>query len=72
MAAEGGSFEVARLLVGDLDACGVGYGVKFGGDGEPGAGGGRGDGVDDDFVTGQRSSAPVHREVGEQPVLNLG
>ena len=46
---QGGAFEVgicwSVILTG-----GVVGGVEFGGDGEPGAGGGRGDGVDDDFV----------------------
>ena len=30
VAAQGGAFEVAHLLVGDLDACGVVGGVEFG------------------------------------------
>ena len=41
------------LPVWDLDALGVGTGVKFGLDGEAGAGCGRGDGLDDDLVAGQ-------------------
>src|SRR2546430_3963194 len=38
---------------------------------QPGAGGGGGDGLHDDFVAGQWSASPVHRDVGEQPVLDL-
>ena len=59
------------LCVGDLDAGGVGAGVEFGVDRQPGAGGGGGDAVHDDFVAGQRPAAPVHGDVGEQPVLDL-
>ena len=48
-----GPHEVGDLPVGDLDALGVGGGVQLGGDSEPRAGGGRGDGLDDDLVAGQ-------------------
>jgi hypothetical protein len=43
-------FEVFHRLIGDLDTFEVAAGVEFGMDGEPGTGGGRGDGVDDDLV----------------------
>src|SRR6058998_324080 len=35
------------------------------------AGGGSGDGLHDDLVAGQQLAPPVHRDVGEQPVLDL-
>jgi hypothetical protein len=64
-------FGVCHLAVGDLDAFGVGGVVKFGGDGQAGAGGGARYQVDDDFVAGQRLAAPVHRDLAEQPVFDL-
>src|SRR6266567_4872723 len=53
-------------LVGDGDAGGVAAGVILSVDGQPGAGGGGADGVDDDFVAGQRASAPVDADPGER------
>lgn len=64
-------FEAFHLLVGDLDAVGVAAGVQFGVHGHPGAGGGRGDGVDDDLMALEWPTAPVHPDVREQPVLDL-
>jgi hypothetical protein len=63
--------ECLHLLVWDLDTFGVGGFVEFGVDAESGPGGGGADGFDDHFVAGQRPSAPVHGDVGEQPVLDL-
>ena len=40
-------FKVFHLLVGDLDACGIGRPVEFGVHGQPGVGGGRGDRLDE-------------------------
>jgi hypothetical protein len=65
-------FEVFHLLVADFGAEGVAADVQGGGDGEPGGGGGRGDGVDDDLVAGQRPAPPGAGDVAEQPVLDLG
>jgi hypothetical protein len=59
-----------HLLVADLDPGVIGAGVEVGADGQPGPGGGRGDRVDDDLVAGQRPAPPIHRDVGEQPVLD--
>jgi len=67
----GGQRQGHHDLVGDRDAGGVGAGVEFGVDGEPGAGGGGADRGDDDLVTGQRAAAPVAADPGEQPVLDL-
>ena len=39
-------------------------------DGQAGAGGGRGDALHHDLVAGQRSAAPVHRDVAEQAMLD--
>ena len=64
-----GVFHVPELRPGDLDAAGVAAGVQLRGDGQPGRGGGRGDGVDDDLVAGQRAGPPVAGDLGEQPVL---
>jgi len=52
-------------------AGGVGAGVEFGVDGEPGAGGGGADRADDDLVTGEWAAAPVAADPGEQPVFDL-
>jgi hypothetical protein len=60
-----------HLLVWDLDAGGVGGLVEFGVDAQAGAGGGGPDGLDDYLVAGQGSSAPVCRDVGEEPVFDL-
>src|SRR5664280_960957 len=64
-------FEGLDLLVGDFDAGGVAGGVELGVDVQAGAGSGGGDGVDDDFVAGQGPAAPVHRDVGEEPVFDF-
>ena len=61
----------AHALGADGHAQRVGAGVQRGLHAQPGAGAGGGDGVDDYFVAGQRPPAPVHRDVGEQPVLDL-
>ena len=60
-----------HLLVADRDAGRVGPGVQFGVDVQPGAGGGGADCGHDDLVAGQGPAAPVHGDVGEQPVLDL-
>jgi hypothetical protein len=65
-----GNGQSGDLVVGDLDAGGVGVGVEFGVDGQAGLGGGRRDAFDDDFMAGQGPAAPVHGDVGEQPVLD--
>jgi len=49
----------------------IGAGVQLSGDAQSGAGGGRGDGLDDDLVAGQRAASPVHGDVREEPVLDL-
>src|SRR5258708_16119526 len=63
--------KVPDLLVRDLDALGIAAGVHLGCDGQPGAGGGRGDGLDDDLVAGQGAAAPAPGDGGGQPVLGL-
>lgn len=60
-----------HLLVADLDALGVLGGVELGLHGQPGAGGGGGDELHDDLVAFQGAAAPVHGDVGEQPVLDF-
>ena len=69
---DGACFQVTDLLVADLDSLRVFGVVEFGVHGQPAAGGGRGDQVDRDLVAGQGLTTPVRRDVGEQPVLNLG
>src|SRR5574340_1140264 len=72
MAGEGAIVgEGLHRRVGNLYAGWVFGRVEFGVDGQPGAGRGRGDGLHDDFVTGERPSAPVHGDVGEEPVFDL-
>src|SRR6266581_6221765 len=63
--------DVFDLLVADLDTGGAGVAVQHGGDGQPGPGGDRGDGGQDDVVAGQRAAAPGEGDLGEQPVLDL-
>lgn len=65
-------FEGAYLLVGDLHPGGVIVPVEFGVHGQPcrGRGRGRGEGVHDHVVAGQWPALPVHRDVGEQAVLD--
>lgn len=58
------------LVVADLDAGGVLVGVEFRVHGQAGLGSGRRDALDDDFMAGQGPAAPVHGDVGEQPVLD--
>jgi hypothetical protein len=65
-------FQISHLAVGDLDAFGVDGVVKFGVDGEAGAGGGAGDQVDDDFVASQRLAAPVHRGAARRRGVDRG
>jgi hypothetical protein len=61
-----------ELLVGDLDAFGVGVRVEAGVHLEAGAGGGCGDEVDDDLVGEEGFAAPVLADEAEQAVLDLG
>jgi hypothetical protein len=56
---------VSRALISRSSCLGLAAGVECGVDGQSGAGGGRGDGVEDDFVTGQGTALPVHRDVRE-------
>ena len=56
-------FKGFHLVVGDFEAGGVGGGVQFGVHAEATGRPGRSDGVDDDFVAGQRPATPVHRDV---------
>jgi len=46
--------------------------VELGADFQSGAGLGPGDEVDDDFVAGEGTAAPVRGDVAEQAVLDLG
>ncbi len=63
--------QAPQLGLADRDAQGVAPGVEFGFDPQSAAGLRRRDGVDDDFVAGQRAAPPVHRDVGEESVLDL-
>ena len=65
------SVEGFHLLVGDPHAERVLILIEFGVHSQAGLRGRAGDGVHDDFVTGQRPASPVHRDVREQTVLNL-
>jgi hypothetical protein len=64
--------QFTNLLVADLDSLRVLGVIDFGAHGQAGAGGGRGDQVDHDLMTGQGLAAPVGGDAGEQPVLELG
>ena len=63
--------ECLHLLVGDLDALLVGVGVEYRLDRQTGLGGGRRDRLDDNLVGFQGSTAPVHGDRGEHPVLDF-
>ena len=69
--AAGTEADLRHLLVADLPALGVLALVDLATDAQPGLGPGRGDEVDDGHQAGQRPSAPVGADVGEQPVLDL-
>src|SRR5713101_5817755 len=64
-------FDLFHLRIADLGPGGAGAVVQHRGDHQPGAGGDRADGVDDDVVAGQRPAAPAQGDLGEQPVLDL-
>ena len=66
-----GQRQRVHLRVADLDPGVVGAGVQVGAHPQPGAGRSAGDGLHDDLVAAQQPAAPVHRDVGEQPVLDL-
>ena len=66
-----GDRQVVDVLLGVLDAGGVRVGVEFTVDGQSGGRGGVADQVDDDLVGFQWPAAPVHGDLGEQPVLDL-
>jgi hypothetical protein len=61
-----------QALGADRDSGRVVAGVQGGLDTQPAAGAGRRDGLDDHLVAGQWPAPPVHGDVGEQPVLDLG
>jgi hypothetical protein len=60
-----------HLPVDDPDSGLVGVCVELGVHRQPSAGGRRGEAVHDDFVARQGPAAPVHGDVGEQPVLHF-
>jgi hypothetical protein len=64
-------FDLQRghVLLADLDASGVAAGVRACGHGQAALVGGVRDQVDSDVEAGQRVSAPVHGDEGEQPVV---
>src|SRR5207245_2597475 len=66
-----GDVHCGQLGVADLDPLLVLFGVKAGVDGEPGAGGCRGDQVDNHLEAAQRPSAPVEAHEAEQAMLNF-
>ena len=59
------------LVVSEFDFGGVEIRVEFAADGQPSAGRGAGNEVDDGLVGLEGSSAPVLGDSGEKPVLNL-
>ena len=65
-----GDFEAGHLGVGDLDALLVDAGVERALDFEPGVGGRRADQFDHGAAVGQWTTAPVLRDVAEQPVFD--
>jgi hypothetical protein len=62
---------VDHFGVADSDPGRVGAVVEFGVDFYTGSGGGAADEIADDLMAGQRSTDPVHRDMGEEPVLDL-
>ena len=60
-----------HLCLADLGSAGVGTGVEFRLHFQPFGRGGVGDQVDDDLMAHQRLTAPVLRDVTEEPMLDL-
>ena len=63
--------QLRELVVADLDAGFVGMRVQRGADGEAGLRGRAGDQVHDDFVAGQRTTAPVLGDEAKQTMFDL-
>ena len=63
--------ERGEFRVCDLDTCGVLVPVEFGTDLQVCARRGAGNQIDNDFVTHQRSAAPVLGNMAEQPMVDL-
>ena len=63
--------DCVHLFLGHLDSRGILTGVEFGQDPEPGRRPGVPDAVDDSLICRQRGTAPVRRDVTEEPVLDL-
>ncbi len=63
--------ERGDLLIGNFNARGVLVSIKFCPHLETGPRGDGSDQLDNDLVTGERSPAPVHADVREQPVPDL-
>jgi len=61
-----------ELLVGDPYPSGVEASVQLGMGLKAGAGPGRADQLHDHLVAGKWATRPVHGDVGEEPVLELG
>src|SRR5947209_15510636 len=60
-----------QLLVLDLHVGSITPRVQFGPDTQPLLRGGRPDQIDDDLVTDQGPTPPIHRDMRKQPMLNL-
>ena len=60
-----------QLLVADQGSSGILSFVQLGANSQSLAGGGVGDQLDDNFMTNQRSSSPVLRNVAEHAMLDL-
>ena len=63
--------DCVHLFLGHLDSRGILTGVEFGQNPEPGRRPGVPDAVDDSLIRRQRGTAPVRRDVTEEPVLDL-
>src|SRR4051812_48000693 len=63
--------KTVHVRIGDFDASGVLARVELRLDREPGAGANTADELDDGLVIDERATAPVLRDVTEEPVLDL-
>ena len=63
--------ELSDLLVGDLDACGVGAGIQFGMDLQSGRGAGGSNQAHNDLKTDQWLSTPVLSNARKETVFDL-
>src|ERR1700677_1677405 len=66
-----GDVDFGQFPIGYNDPLWVGVFIEFAADTEAGLGRGGADEIDDHAIADERPSLPVHRDEGEEPVLDL-